>query len=103
MTKTEIVGKIVCSAILGEIDDETSLKLSAMVDRSYITDLLLLPKSETDKGIDVGAAESLASVGLLERTIEPDVLGRRGRKGANIIIYSLNKYGKTLVKILNKG
>lgn len=103
MTKPEIVGKIVCSAILGEIDDETSLKLSAMVDRSYITDLLLLPNSETGKGIDIDVAESLASVGLLERTIETDVLGLRGRKDANIATYSLNKYGKVLVRILNKA
>lgn len=103
MTKPEIVGKIVCSAILCEIDDETSLKLSAMVDRSYITDLLLLPNSETGKGIDIDAAESLASVGLLERTIETDVLGLRGRKDANITTYSLNKYGKALVRVLNKG
>jgi len=102
MTKPEIVGKIVCSAILGEIDDETSLKLSAMVDRSYITDLISLPSSETGKGIDTDVAESLASVGLLERRIETDLLGLRGQKGANIAIYSLNKYGKILVGILNK-
>jgi len=102
MTKPEIVGKIVCAAILGEIDNETSLKLSAMVDRSYITDLLLLPDSESDSGIDTDVAESLASIGLLERSIVPDILGLSGKKGANMTIYTLNKFGKALVRILNK-
>ena len=102
MTKPEIVGKIICSAILGEIDDETSLKLSAMVDRTYITDLLSLPNAETGKGIDFDVAESLASVGLLERTIERDILGLHGQLGANVPRFSLNKYGKALVRILNK-
>ncbi len=103
MTKPEIVGKIVCSSILGEIDNEMSLKLSAMVDRAYITDLLSLPDSEVGRGIDPNVAEALASVGLLGRRMELDVLGLRGRKGANIPVYSLNKYGKALVGILNKN
>lgn len=102
MTKPEIVGKIVCSAILGEIDNETCLKLSSMVDRAYITDLLSLPDSEVGRGIDPDVAEALASVGLLERRMVLDVLGLRGRKGANLPAYSLNKYGKALVGILNK-
>ena len=102
MTKPEIVGKIVCSAILGEIDNEMLLKLSAMVDRAYITDLLSLPDSEVDKGIDLDDAEALASVGLLERRMELDVLGLRGKKGAYVPVYSLNKYGKALVGILKK-
>ena len=103
MTKPAIVGKIVCSAILGEIDDESFLRLSAIVDRCYITDLLQLPNSEKGKGIDLDVAESLASVGLLERSIEADVLGLRGRKGGNITTYSLNKFGRALVGILNKA
>ncbi len=103
MTKPAIVGKIVCSAILGEIDDETFLRLTAIVDRCYITDLLQLPNSEKDKGIDLDVAESLASAGLLQRSIEADVLGLRGQKGGNVTTYSLNKYGKALLGILSKS
>lgn len=103
MAKPEIVGKIVRAAILGEIDYETSIKLSAMVDRAYITDLLLLPKSETGSGIPGDVAESLASVGLLERRVEPDILGVSGTKVPNITFYSLSNHGRALVKILSQN
>ena len=102
MTKPEIMGKIVCSAILGEIDNDMSLKLCNIVDRAYITDLLSLPYSEVGRGIDLDVAEALASVGLLSRRMKPDILGLQGQKGANIPAYSLNKYGKALVEILEK-
>ncbi|MBW2642881.1 MAG: hypothetical protein JRC89_05810 [Deltaproteobacteria bacterium] len=101
MTKPEIVGKITCLAILGDIDTETSFKLSAMVDRSYISDLWSLPKTETMGGLDLGVAEALASVGLLDRKIETDILGLSGKKNTQITTYSLNKYGKILAEIVN--
>jgi len=100
MKKPEIIGRIVRLAILGEIDFDTSMKLSAMVDRSYISDLVLLPQAERGKGIPDEAAEALATVGLLERRIDTDVLGLKGPCGANVIFYNLSCFGKSLVPIL---
>lgn len=100
INKPVIIGRIVRLAILGKIDFETSMKLSAMVDRSYISDLVLLPQAERGKGIPDETSESLATVGLLERRIEKDVLGLKGTVGANIMFYHLNSYGKLLIPIL---
>ncbi len=100
MKKPEIIGRIVRLAILGEIDFETSMKLSAMVDRSYISDLVLLPEAERGKGIPDEIAEALAAVGLLERRIEKDVLGLKGMAGTNVIFYHLSSLGKLLLPIL---
>jgi hypothetical protein len=98
MAKPEIIGRIVHSAILRKIDYEMSMKLSAMVDRSYINDLLLLPKVERDTGIDLDKAEALTSVGLLERRIERNIFDRN----QDITFYHLNKFGRTLAEILEE-
>jgi hypothetical protein len=103
MTKPEIVGKIVRAAILGEIDYESSLRLSAMVERTYFSDLLLLPKAETGMGIDIDVAESLASVGLLHRRVEPNFFLAEDTRNPNLTFYSFSEQGKALVKILEAG
>lgn len=103
MTKPEIVGRIVRSAMLGEIDYESSLRLSAMVERAYFSDLLLLPKAETGMGIDIDVAESLASVGLLHRRVEPNLFLAEDTRNPNLTFYSLTEQGKLLVKILEAG
>ena len=100
MKKPEIIGRIVRLAILGKIDFETSMKLSAMVDRSYISDLSLLPEAERGKGIPDEIAEGLATVGLLERRIEKDVLGLKGTVGSNVMFYRLSYFGNLLIPIL---
>ena len=100
INKPVIIRRIVRLAILGEIDFDTSMKLSAMVDRSYISDLVLLPQAERGKGIPDETSEALATVGLLERRIEKDVLGLKGTVGANIMFYHISSYGKLLIPIL---
>ena len=96
MAKPAILGRIVRAAILGDIEYDESLKLGAIVNRVYLDDLLALPLTEKDMGIDFDVAESLASAGLLKRRIESNIYSQQDGDEASLTFYEMNNLGRIL-------
>ena len=94
MAKPAILGRIVRAAILGDIEYDESLKLGAIVNRVYLADLLALPLTEKDMGIDFDVAESLASAGLLKRRIESNIYSQQDGDEASLTFYEMNNLGR---------
>ncbi|MFF0952166.1 hypothetical protein ACFYE9_32470 [Rhizobium leguminosarum] len=97
MSKPGIVGRVLSVHIEGHIDYEKAMRLAAIVDRSYASDLTYL-KSFTPgvqrEGTDIAAM--LFSVGLLRSAgFDGGLIGDDLSGGT---LYDLNEYGKILLE-----
>ena len=99
-SKAYLLGKLLRAAILREIDIDTMLRVTSMVERSYGPDLALLPSAETGLGIDVRIAENLATIGLMDRRRQVAMIPRGPGHDNVEIFYTLNDYGRIIVKLL---
>lgn len=96
--KSEIVGRILCAHIQGHISYNQAMRLSAIVDRCYLADLLTLRDFEPGvQGDNEEVADALFSGGLLANQgidgggADPDL-----EPGG--YLYALNDYGKMLIE-----
>jgi hypothetical protein len=104
-TKADYLGKLFAYTITGRVDFETFLKLSNIIDRSFVQDLnYLLPfyNGEADK-IDETDRDILYNLGLL-KNLGVDggtFLFLRNEDAPNKKVQmEINKYGKLIVELL---
>ncbi|MDN3656822.1 hypothetical protein QWZ08_14340 [Ferruginibacter paludis] len=104
-TKAELIGKLFAASIKGEIDYNTFLKLSNIIDRCYVPDLhnLVLIYKGSQSQVDDVETDILYNLGVL---INKGVNGQTFMYRDDEKIpnkrnqLEINKYGKLIVKIL---
>jgi len=96
MQKSVWFGQIISHAIIGNLKVDEALRLCAMISKCYSIDLHFLSNSESGLGIPVDIAESLTSIGFLQRSfIDDPFLSVQTRE-----IYQLNDWGRKIINLL---
>ena len=108
--KSKIIGILLKSSIEEKISFETFLRLSAIVDRAFLPDLLKLRPGNRKKGITKLVEEQFYMLGIMSLTLEENKrdkyimsMASLGGNGNNtdlppIVKYEINKLGETLIK-----
>jgi hypothetical protein len=96
MSKPEIIGKILAAHVSGKIEYEKAMRVAAIVDRCYASDMkYLLDFKAGTQGRIVPIAESLFAAGVLSTTGSDGGTWDDPTSGG--IMYDLNEYGHILV------
>jgi len=96
MSKPEIIGKILAAHVSGKIEYEKAMRVAAIVDRCYASDMkYLLDFKAGTQGRIVPIAESLFAAGVLSTTGSDGGTWDDPISGG--IMYDLNEYGHILV------
>lgn len=101
LSKPVIVGRLMAAAARGDMSLKEGLRLSRIVDRAFIEDLLLLPDLNDGKvQPDEGIADALFSAGLLSNDGSDGgtflSVEEGGEPGGTI--YSRNRYARLLIE-----
>lgn len=96
--KATLMGKIYRSRLLGEIDDETMLRLCSVVNKAFLTDLNHLEEYIDENGSDDYIRDNLNSLGLLQDlgTLHEDA---NGMDSFGPTSHKLNVVGRELLRI----
>ncbi|NTG38705.1 hypothetical protein G6K91_31050 [Agrobacterium rhizogenes] len=101
LSKPVIVGRLMAAAARGDMLLKEALRLSRIVDRAFIEDLVLLPDLIDNKvQPDEGVADALFSAGLLSNDGSDGGTYLSVEKGGEPggTIYSRNRYARLLVE-----
>lgn len=96
--KAKIIGYVYKHRIKKEYDDEMMIRLSAIVNKSFLSDLYELKKYRTSQTTNNYIADNLFSIGLLA---DCGIDGGTADTNSGGKIYILNKVGEILFNVLN--
>tara|TARA_R110000744_G_C19158563_1_gene540225 strand:+ start:109 stop:732 length:624 start_codon:yes stop_codon:yes gene_type:complete len=94
LEKPTIIGKLFAAAIKNEIDYQTFLRISNIIENIFLPDLDYVKKLKQGQEIDIQIKEELFRVGLMKRTM----FGQIQTDGSNE--YYLNDLAHKLINIL---
>ena len=97
--KATLMGKIYRSRVLGEIDDETMLRLCSLVNKAFLPDLDHLHEYTTENDIDDYIRDNLNALGLLQDLGNARVPQHSYSLKFGNTIYKLNSVGQELLRI----
>lgn len=96
--KAEIIGYVYKHRIKKEYDDEMMIRLSAIVNKSFLSDLYELSNYRTSQTTNDYIADNLFSIGLLA---DCGIDGGTAEANSGGTIYKLNKVGEVLFNVLD--
>lgn len=109
MDKPGLIGKIFKHAVGGDITYDDFLRLSTIVQRSYLPDLLKLEESANMRSYDRNIVDGFITLGIVSIELDKNIARKRasmstlGGNPDNVVPdvkYELNLIGKKLVDIL---